>query len=197
MINLNMNRWCGAALVAGSLLFIVNKFNDMSQVFLDKKIPDVIAGENILLVALGPVLLVIGFLGCYRLYAGRCNHMGKIGLGLLLSGGVLLAVGHVTFTPLVQDSPLFLFVLLGVLLIAAGLALFGAVNLRAHALEKWQALPLITGVLCFVGFVGFGGENNPQIFLTLRTLFGAGLVLMGIALWQDTRAVSIRAEQVA
>lgn len=106
MLPVQTSRWSGAALIVGSLFFIVNKFNDMSRVFLNKPIPDLITGQSIGLIAIGQIALVIGLLGCHRLYARRCNRTGKIGLILLLSGGVLLAFGHITFTPIVKDSPL-------------------------------------------------------------------------------------------
>ena len=119
------------------------------------------------------------------------NRPGKIGLFLLLGGGILLALGHITFSPLAgEDSLLFLLVILGVLLMVVGLVLFGVVNLRSRALEYWQPLPLGIGLLGFVAFFLFGGDQNPFIFLPLRTLFGLGLVLMGVVLWLDTRAVT-------
>lgn len=185
MISGQTSRWGGLALIVGSTLFIINKFDDMSRVFLNNPMPDLIAGENVFLVALGQVALVAGLLGCYLLYAERCNRIGKLGLVLMLGGGILLALGHVTFTPFSPDELMFILVILGVFLMMAGLILFGAVNLRLHLLEHWQALPLATGILGLVGFV-FGSNQDPAIFLTLRTLFGGGLLLIGVVMLQDT-----------
>lgn len=197
MFNANLYRWSGAALAVGSLLFIVNKFNDMSRIYLNVPLRDVIPGDNVLLVALGQILLVVGCLGCYLVYAKRTSRTGKIGLGLLLGGAILLAVGHVDFTPYSPGEAMFLLVILGGLLMFAGLVLFGAVNLRSRALAYWQPLPLVTGLLGIAGFILSGGsENNPFVFLALRTLFGIGLVLMGIVLWQDKGVVSTRVSQV-
>lgn len=181
------NHWGGAALVLGSLLFIVNKLNDISAVFLNRFIPDVISGQNILLVAIGQIALVVGLVGCYRLYAPRTSRFGKIGLGLLLGGGILLALGHIVFTPLLEAEWLFLFVVLGAFLMFAGLLLFGAVNLRQPALAFWQWVPLVTGVLGVAGFLLSGGSENPGVFLPLRTLFGLGLVFLGVVMWLDKR----------
>jgi uncharacterized membrane protein HdeD (DUF308 family) len=90
--------------------------------------------------------------------------------------------------PLVaDDSPFFLLVILGVLLMVAGLIVFGAVNLRSKALQYWQSLPLVTGLLGFVAFVVFGNNQNPAVFLLLRTLFGVGLIVLGLVMWQDSR----------
>lgn len=185
MIPAQTSRWGGLALIVGSVLFIVNKFDDMSRVFLNNAMPDAISGENVFLVAVGQIALVAGLLGFYLLYTGRCNRIGRIGLILLLSGGILLALGHVTFTPFSPDELMFLLVILGVFLMMTGLILFGTINLRLHVLEHWQALPLATGILGLVGFV-FGSNQDPAIFLTLRTLFGAGLLLLGVVMLQDT-----------
>lgn len=185
MTPIQTSRWGGLALIVGSALFIVNKFDDMSRVFLNNTMPDLISGENVLLVGIGQVALVTGLLGCYFLYAGRCSRIGKIGLILLLSGGILLALGHVTFTPFSPDELMFLLVILGVFLMMAGLILFGAINLRLHVLEHWQTLPLATGILGFVGFV-FASNQDPVIFLSLRTLFGGGLLVLGVVMLQDT-----------
>jgi hypothetical protein len=181
-------RWSGAALILGSVLFIVNKFDDMSQVYLNRLFPDVITGQSIALLALGQIALVLGFLGCYLLYARRANLAGRIGLVVLVSGAVLLALGHISITTYVSaDSLLFLLVIVGVLLIVVGLLVFGAVNLRAKALQHWQSLPLVTGLLGFVAFFVFGSSQSPEVFLLLRTLFGVGLVLLGLVMWQDAR----------
>ena len=71
MLRTNLHRLTGAALIGGSLLFIVNKFNDMSRIYLNVPLRDVIPGENVLLVALGQILFVVGCLGCYLVYAKR------------------------------------------------------------------------------------------------------------------------------
>jgi len=188
LFSIPVGRWSGAALIVGSVLFIVNKFDDMSQVYLNRPFPDLITGKSVLLIAIGQITLVLGLLGCYLLYARRSNLLGKIGLIVLVTGGVLLAAGHISFTPFVpEDSAFFLLVIAGVLLMALGMTLFGAVNLRVKALQYWQALPLVTGLLGFVAFVLFGGDQNPEVFLLLRTLFGTGLVLLGLVMWQDAR----------
>ena len=198
MLKTNLHRWSGVALVIGSLLFIVNKFNDMSRIYLNVSMRDVIAGDNVLLVALGQILLFAGCLGCYLVYAKRSGRGGKIGLGLFAGGAILLALGHIDFTPYSPHEALFVLVLVGVLLMLAGLVLFGALNLRSRALAYWQALPLLTGLLGIAGFILSGGsENNPFVFLALRTCFGIGLVLMGIVLWQDEKVVALQASQPA
>jgi hypothetical protein len=43
-------RWCGAAFMFGNVLFIANKLDEMSRQFLSMPMPDVISGQNPLLV---------------------------------------------------------------------------------------------------------------------------------------------------
>jgi hypothetical protein len=193
-----MHRLTGAALIVGSLLFIVNKVDDMGQVYLNQSLPDLITGESLLVLAIGQSALALGVAGCYLLYAKRTNLVGKVGLILLLVGGVLLAIGHISFTSFVpEDSPTFLLVIFGVLLMVVGLTLFGVVNLRSKALQSWQLLPLVTGILGFAAFVFFGTDQNPTVFLALRTLFGVGLALLGVVMWQDARDAAAMNSQTA
>ena len=93
MSSIQVNRWSGAAFILGSVLFIVNKFDSMSQVYLNRPFPDLIAGQSIAVIALGQIALVFGCWGCYLLYAERAHLAGRIGLVVFVSGAVLLALG--------------------------------------------------------------------------------------------------------
>ena len=51
-----------------------------------------------LLIIIGQVALIIGFVAYFRLYARRVpGGLGKNALRLFCGGGILLAVGHVSF----------------------------------------------------------------------------------------------------
>lgn len=174
----------------GSLLFLLNKVNEMSRLYLSRPMPDVISGANTLLILVGQVAWIFGFVAFYRIYAPRGGRLSRIGLGLFSGGGILLAVAHVTFMDvLVNRYPvmeaLFLFIILGVLLMIAGLVSFGIANLRQPVLSRWQWLPLLTGVVGLIGFFFFSGENINATFLTLRALFALGLFFLGLALWLE------------
>ena len=54
-------RLAGAAFMLGNVLFILNKADEMSRLFLGRAIPDVISGENLLLILVGQVALITGF----------------------------------------------------------------------------------------------------------------------------------------
>ena len=85
----NVQRWGGAAFVVGNLLFILNKLNEMSRLFLGREIPDVISGETVLIIVMGQVMLIIGFGAQYWVYSKRAGRFGKIALALYCAGGVL------------------------------------------------------------------------------------------------------------
>lgn len=148
-----------------------------------------------LLVILGQVALIVGYIAYYRLYTQRVGRFGKIALGLFCGGGILLAIGHVSFlSSLAKYVPtsirpytesLFLLVLIGLLLLLIGLIWFGILTLRQPLMIQWQWLPLATGLMGFIGFVLFSGEEITAIFLFFRTLFALGLLGLGLTLWLE------------
>jgi hypothetical protein len=165
-----IHRLGGASFMLGNVLFIVNKIDEMSRLFLSRPMPDVISGRNPLLILFGQALLIIGYVTYYQLYAGRVRRTGKIPLRLFCGGGIILAVGHVTFmSSLAKYVPpslspyaenLFLLVLIGLLLLLIGLIWFGVLNLRQPVLAHGQWLPLATGLMGFIGFFPFQRRGN-------------------------------------
>jgi hypothetical protein len=184
-------QWGGAAFMLGSLLFLVNKLNEMSRLFLGRWMPDVISGQNILLIVTGQVALIFGFVAYYRLYAQRVGRFGKNALRLFCGGGILLAVSHVGFMSVLAVAfpgfPFdpFIFVIIGLTVMLIGLIPFGIANLRQPVLGRWQWLPLATGLMGFIGFFLFSGEEITAIFLMFRTLFALGLFGLGLILWLE------------
>ena len=51
------HQWGGAAFVLGNILFLINKLNEMSRLFLGRWMPDLISGQNPALIFLGQVAL--------------------------------------------------------------------------------------------------------------------------------------------
>jgi hypothetical protein len=179
----------------GNVLFLVNKLDEMSRLFLSRWMPDAISGSNPLLILLGQVLLIIGYVAYYQLYVGRVNRSGTIALRLFSGGGSLLAIGHVVFMSslgnylpawiLPYAESLFILVLVGLLLLLTGLIWFGVLNLRQPVTAIWRWLPLATGLMGFIGFFLFSGEEITAIFLFFRTLFALGLIGLGLMLWLE------------
>ena len=189
------SRWAAAAFMLGSLLFLINKLNEMSYHFLSRWIPDVISGEDMVLITIGQVAFILGYVGFWQLYAGRVGRAGKNALRLFCGGGIVLALGHTAFmSPLAAIVPLairlyaenlFFLVIIGLLLLIVGLIWFGVLNLRQPVLARWQWLPLATGLMGFMGFFLFSGEESNAIFLFFRTLFALGLLGLGLVMWLE------------
>jgi hypothetical protein len=187
--------WGGLAFVFGNVLFVVNKLDEMSRLFLSRPMPDVISGQNPALILLGQVALTIGYVAYYQFYAPRVGQPGKNALRLLCGGGILLAIGHVSFMSAIVDyvptsllpyaENLFLLVIIGLLILLIGLIWFGILNLRQPVLRHWQWLPLATGLMGFIGFFLFSGEEITATFLFFRSLFAFGLIGLGLTLWLE------------
>ena len=184
------HQWGGAAFVLGNLLFIVNKLNEMSRLFLGRWMPDVISGQNSALIILGQVSLIIGYVVYYQFYSRRAGRSGKNALRLFSGGGIMLTFGHVSFMSVLigflsYAEYLFLLVIIGLLLSLIGLIWFGILNLRQPILSRWLWLPLATGLIGFIGFVLLRGQEITATFLFFRTLFALGLIGLGVALWLE------------
>jgi hypothetical protein len=159
--------------------------------------PDVISGQNPLLILIGQAALIAGYVGYYQLYALRVGRLAKLALRLFTGGGIALAIGHIGFmsalarympaTILPYAENLFVVVLIGLPLLIVGLIWFGVLNLRQPVLAHWQWLPLATGLMGFIGFFLFSGEEITATFLFFRTLFALGLIGLGLTLWLERR----------
>ena len=187
--------WGGLAFMVGNLLFVFNKLDEMSRLFLSRPMPDVISGQNIGLILLGQVVLIIGYVAYYQFYTPRVSRSGKNALRLVCGGGILLAIGHVSFISALADyvptsvlsyaESLFLLVIIGLLIMLIGLIWFGILNVRQPILKQWQWLPLATGLMGFIGFFVLSGEEITATFLFFRTLFALGLIGLGLTLWWE------------
>jgi len=62
----------------GNLLFLANKFNEMSRLFLSRWIPDVISGQDVLLILIGQVALIFGYMAIFRLYTRHAGGMAGL-----------------------------------------------------------------------------------------------------------------------
>lgn len=181
-----VNRWGGAAFVLGNLLFITNKLDEMSRLFLGRGMPDVISGQDMLLILIGQVALIVGYAAFYQRYGQCVGRFGRNALRLFSGGGILLAVGHAVFIDGFRlPDALFFLILIGAAAVIAGLIAFGIANLRQPVLGRWQWLPLATGIMGFVGFFLFSGEEITATFLLFRTLFALGLIGLGLILWLE------------
>jgi hypothetical protein len=193
-----LQRWGGAALMIGNVFFMLNKLNEMSRLFLSRPMPDMISGQNPFLILIGQIALIIGYIAYYQFYIHRVGRSGKYALRLFCGGGILLAIGHVSFMSSLADyippklflfiENMFMLVLIGLTLLLIGLIWFGILNLRQHVLTRWQWLPLVTGLMGFIGFFLLSGQEISATFLVFRTLFALGLIGLGLSLWLEKPA---------
>ena len=140
------------------------------------------------------VLLAIGLVGVYMRFAARINRLGRLGLMLAiavaLAFGILFLVGAVTgLVNLGEAVGLLLF-----LLPHFGMILFGISTASSKALPRWNALPLLLGLLPFVVVVRQTySAPGPHYFLFgVFAFLGLGYVLFGYVVLSDVsrRAVA-------
>lgn len=189
ILNSKSYQWGGAAFMVGSLLFLVNKLNEMSRLFLSHSMPDVIDGQNALLILLGQLAFIFGYVAFWQLYTPRAGRWARMAIRLFCSGGILVALGHTSFISALPNfaENLFALVLLGMLLLVSGLVWLGVLNLRQPVMARWRWLPLLTGLMGFIGFFLFSGEEITAVFLLFRTLFALGLLGLGLTMWLDNK----------
>ncbi len=185
-----IHQWGGAAFVLGNLLFMANKLDEMSRLFLGRWMPDVISGQNPVLILLGQALLIIGYVAYYRFYSQRVGDGARTRSACSVAAASCSAFGHAGFMSVLLSllpwaESLFLLVLIGMLGLLSGLIWFGVLNLRRPVLSRWAWLPLATGLMGFIGFILLRGEQITAIFLFFRTLFALGLIGLGVVLWLE------------
>jgi hypothetical protein len=121
--------------------------------------------------------------------------MGKNALRLFCGGGIVLAIAHAGFIRSLDNvvppallpyaENLFFLAIIGLLLLISGLIWFGILNLRQPVLARWQWLPIVTGLMGFIGFFLFSGAEITAVFLLFRTLFALGLLGLGLVMWLE------------
>lgn len=190
-------RWGALAFMVGSVLFLVNKLDEISARVFGRPMPDVISGDDTLLILIGQVVFSIGFVAFYLYYAPRTTRAGRVALGLVAAGGVLTMLGHITFMRVIERSgPIrglftqtgfdpFFIVILGGLLLLVGLIGLGVLNWRQPIMGRWRWLPLATAA-AMLGFFMSGGEVVTVRLLFFRTLFALGLIGLGFVMWRDS-----------
>lgn len=133
-------------------------------------------GDALFFVA--PLLLLAGTAGLHARYAGRAGGPGSTGfvqafIGLALLAGGFLADLTLGLKGAARASSF------GFLILAFGLVLLGFDALKTKAFPRWNALPLVIGVL--VPLSAISGGVAP-LRVALSVLFGLGWALLGYLL---------------
>lgn len=130
-------------------------------------------------VAIIQLLLLLGVLrGLYTFR--RFGRLGKMSLLVASVGAILMAVAFpLVLWPKVAGWVWFI----GVPALTRGWVLFGVANLKSKALPRWNALPLILGLVPILisilhDWIGIGWTVPVG-----STMLGLGWVLLGYLLW--------------
>jgi hypothetical protein len=155
-------------------------------------IPEAIMSGLMLVMAL---LLMAGTLGLSR--RTRPGVLGAVGLVVAILGLVAMVAGIVLVSA-TGIEVVAMFMVLGVLTHPIGLLIYGISNLKAMSLPRWNALPLIMGLLAGPGVIvlrviqgegGFqsGQQADPAWGLWTLTI-GVGWILLGYAIQENAPA---------
>lgn len=173
-------RWGAVALMLGAGMFALTKVRHVVDPT-DAALP--------LLMAAGMLLFAVGVATYYAVYGARAGRLGRSGIALALLSIPIIAVGHIGFlTPQQgEENDLFLFVIIGVLLLLTGTLTFGVACLRNNILGHWRALPLLTALAGIIWLAIDDGRLGLR-FHVPRTLFALGWILLGLVLWREPGA---------
>jgi hypothetical protein len=137
-------------------------------------------------IPLMPILLILGVAGLLALADGHKGvQTGTVVIGL---GAAFMAIGFTLMTWLDNDAG-WSVMFLGLILQPIGFLVFGLANWRARILSRWNALPLIVGIittlLLAVGIIagdalGLTEQQNEQIFAVYLLTLAIGWVLIGV-----------------
>lgn len=131
-------------------------------------------GVAVLLIGVG----VIGMVMRAR-SRGHFGQLGRWGLGISVTGGVLLVTSTLVQSLFFAgDFPLMpVFVIPGVLALAIGFLCFAIATLRV--IPRWAGIPLVVGALALLGV----NDQNARILFAVP--FGVGWIVVGWVLWAD------------
>jgi hypothetical protein len=175
-------RWSGWALIAGAILFAAGQIIGT----FDPDVNDPIGIGQIVGLALGQVLFVIGLLGLRAGYAERSGSLGRIALivsviaaGLSFGGILMMGVTESEFAWQAWG--------IGLLTMTLGLAVFGVVALRRKVFSRWNFAPLLAAVTLLLPLSGFAGEWVSYVAVAAMSI---GLILVGFRMQADAGAGS-------
>ena len=185
----------GAAFVFGNLLYIANKLNEMSRLFLGRPMPDVISGQN-------PTLIILGQGGPYHWLRGllsvllpACGAVGQECAPPAQRRRYPVDVWPCQFHVQPRGLHIAFFSALCSVAVSACDRWFAVLAHRPDLVRHTQLAPVsfeplalaaigyrLTG---FIGFVLLRGAEITAIFLFFRTLFALGLIGLGVTLWLE------------
>jgi hypothetical protein len=179
--------WSGPILIVGGLLFMVFSFSLLTtEVIWDARGIYEIA---FMMIVPALVLLATGLGGVYARFASRINRPGRLGLILAIAAAPAFAVIFLTQVVGPYYTASEAVVLLLFLLPHFGMVLFGISTSSSRVLLRWNALPVLVGMLPFVVvFPQIRNVNQPGPHYFLFSVFaivGLGYALLGYLVHSD------------
>ncbi len=137
-------------------------------------------------IPLMPIFLMLGAAGLLALASGHKGvQIGAVVTGL---GAVLMAIGFALMTWLDNDAG-WAVMFLGMMLHPIGFFVFGLANWRTRVLPRWNALPLIVGIITVLllavnmfadGALGLTEQRSEQLFAIYLLTLAIGWLLLGV-----------------
>jgi hypothetical protein len=196
-------RLAGWALPAGGLAVILGWLASMRPEYYQYNLRSLWIDQylnvaDMYLLALGMLLLSVGFMGLLARYGTESGRWGRLWLGFGAVSGLVSTSGAVGMG--IGDNELWwalLFFGMGFTYLA--MAMFGVLCLRHRFLPKWNGLPLLAGIwvpllmtisILYVEIIG-GSEELPEpVFGLIWTLSLIGIAGVGYLLQADSPAQS-------
>jgi hypothetical protein len=150
------------------------------------------------LVALGMLLLSVGFIGLLVRYGAESGQWGRLWLGFGAMSGLVSAIGAAGLG-MFDSNPWWSMFFFGMAFNFLAMALFGVLCLRGRLLPKWNGLPLLAGIwiplflmISMLYEVISGGwlELPDPVFGLIWTLSLIGIAGVGYLLQADSPAQS-------
>ena len=188
-------RLSGWSLILGAITLMVAWLISIRDVpeynpnnFLSRPIDLYLEYATAILLPVTFLLLLVGMIGLYLRYRDDTIGFGKFGLIVGVLGGVITLGAAI---PLFTNGPEWSWTawMVGELLYFLGLGVFGIAAMRDKLLPRWNALPLLTGILIpitFIVTIQMGWESIEYISLGAFLLTAIGLAGLGLILKSDS-----------
>lgn len=145
---------------------------------------------QLILIPSAMLFFTLGMLGLRSRYGPQVGSFGSISLSIGAIGGAIGLVGAIGLG-LGDGDGWWIGWLLGMLLLLAGLLLFGIAAIRKRPLPRWNSLPLLTGsaILLFpiMGAITGSDQLSVPVMATIFLLIGAGFAALGYVVQGDAR----------
>ena len=187
---------CGGIMSLGLLAGTRPQYNPFNALSLP--VDQVLNAAATPLIAVGLLLLSLGFIGLIVRYGQKAGSFGRFSLALGVLSGVISTAGAIGLGILGSD-PWFSMFFFGLTIQLLGLTLFGVASLRQRTLPRWNGLPVLAGVwfpLSVIVTLIFEQARGGVVWMDVISpvfwlLSLAGLAVLGYLLQSDAKPADI------